>query len=202
MTQEQFNELPDFIQKKLIACGATPDQIDFHEEDEDEECLLRALFGDSNDESEDDDSVDTDTDANVDENRISPDALAKVLIASGITDPKTIESITGLPVEKTAGMGANATADDYVVTVTYSVMGHYRVRAASIEDAINTVAAHADSLPLLNHPARMPESVKVVGDTDYTAAINNTNVAHVTESHLVSRIAKHLDKKSTPADEQ
>jgi hypothetical protein len=232
MTQEQFNDLPNFIKEKLIASGARPDQVEVHrvrvndedeakkrlpyalfdddnidactEEDADKKKrLLHALFGaDDENESENEDNIKEDTTADSDENSISPDTIAKVLIESGITDPKTIESITGMPIEKTVGMGADATADNYIVTVTYSVIGHYQVRAASVEDAIKTVADHADELPLLNHPVRMPGSVQVASDPAYTAAINATKVDHVTESHLVSDIAKRLDSKKAPADEQ
>lgn len=237
MTQEQFNDLPDFIKEKLIASGARPDQVEVHrahvndedetkkrllhalfddddinayadaytDEDEDADAdkhLLHAFFGNDDNESEDEDNDEADTTPDVDENGISPDAMAKVLIESGITDPKTIENITGMPIEKTADMGADATAGNYIVTVTYSVMGHYQVRAASAEDAIKTVADHADELPLLNHPVRMPGSVQVASDPAYTAAINATKVDHITESHLVSDIAKRLDSKKAPADEQ
>lgn len=232
MTQEQFNDLPDFIKEKIIASGARPDQVEVrrvhvNDKDDEKKRLLHALFGeddidaytdedvdekkrhlhtlfDADDEnkSTNEDNVEADTATGVNENGISPDAMAKILIESGITDPKTIESITGMPIEKTAGMGADATAGDYIVTVTYSVMGHYRVRAASVEDAIKTVADHADELPLLNRPVRMPGSVEVASDPGYTAAINATDVAHVTESHLVSDVATRLDSKKAPADKQ
>jgi hypothetical protein len=232
MTQEQFNNLPDFIREKIIASGARHDQgevrrVRVNDEDEAKKRLLHTIFGDDDidarteedadkkkrllrtlfgaddeNESENEDNVEEDTAADSDENGISPDTMAKVLIESGITDPKTIESITGMPIEKTAGMGADATADDYVVTVTYSVMGHYHVRAASVEDAIKTVDDNVDQLPPLEHPVMLPGTIEVAGDPDYTAAINATKVANVTESNLVSDVAKRLDKKTASADEQ
>lgn len=209
MTQEQFNDLPDFIKEQIIASGARPDQVEIrrvhaNNKDDEKTRLLRALFGaDENNESENEDNPEKDTAAtDVDDNGISPNDLAKVIIESGITDPKTIESITGMPIEETAGMGADATADDYVVTVTYSVMGHYHVRAASVEDAIKTIDDNVDQLPPLEHPVMLPGTIAVADDPDYTAAINTTKVANVTESNLVSDVAKRLDKKTASADEQ
>lgn len=192
MTKDNTDVIPEGIKAICDVLGIDPDDIEVttlstdeqepQEDTQEETPDMKAFL---------DDLYEALTESYHDEHECEKkNNTAKTFIASGINDPETLEAITGVSPTTAIKLGADAEVKDYIVSVKYDVIGHYRVKATSVQDAIDTIKDNAEQLPPLKHPATVVGSQVVQDDADYTKLINNTEVKYTTDSKLVSEAAK------------
>ena len=113
-------------------------------------------------------------------------AATQKLIDTGMTDAILLHKETGIPMEMLVEMGIKVPVHEYIIPVTYEVLGFISIKGVSPKDAVTALKNKHDTIDT-------PTDLKVIDDPSVIEKLTKLNkkdlIEDIIDTHLISDTA-------------